>query len=257
MVVYLDLVIGLNFLVDLLLLVGANRLAGFAPGFWRAVPGAVIGAVYALLCMVPGMRFLGNLPWRLVFLSLMAAAAYGIQRSALRRAGLFLLLSMALGGIVELLGRVSFGGLSLAAAGVCFLCLWGFQDKTLGRTVEPVELAMGGRRVVLSALRDTGNTLRDPVTGQSVLVAGPDAARMLLGLSAGELSDPVGTLASGRVPGARLIPFRAVGKGSGMLLAVHCPGVKVGGKQGSGLVAFTSEGLGRECEYQALLGGVI
>ena len=238
MVVYLDLVIGLNFLVDLLLLVGANRLAGYAPGFLRAVPGALVGAVYAGLCLVSGLRFLGNLFWRLVFLGLMAAASYGLQRSALRRTGLFVLLSMALGGIVEL------------------LCLWGFQDRTLGRTIETVELAMGEKRVVISALRDTGNTLRDPVTGQSVLVAGADAARTLLGLSVAELADPIGTLASGRVPGARLVPYRAVGNGNGMLLAVHCPGVKVGGKQGSGLVAFTSEGLGRECEYQALLGGV-
>lgn len=256
MVVYLDLVIGLNFLVDLLLLVGANRLAGYAPGFLRAVPGALVGAVYAGLCLVSGLRFLGNLFWRLVFLGLMAAASYGLQRSALRRTGLFVLLSMALGGIVELLGRISFGALSVAALGVCLLCLWGFQDRTLGRTIETVELAMGEKRVVISALRDTGNTLRDPVTGQSVLVAGADAARTLLGLSVAELADPIGTLASGRVPGARLVPYRAVGNGNGMLLAVHCTSVKVGGKQGSGLVAFTSEGLGRECEYQALLGGV-
>ena len=100
MVVYLDLVIGLNFLVDLLLLVGANRLAGYAPGFLRAVPGALVGAVYAGLCLVSGFRFLGNLFWRLVFLGLMAAASYGLQRSALRRTGLFVLQSMALGGIV-------------------------------------------------------------------------------------------------------------------------------------------------------------
>ena len=257
MVVYLDLVIGLNFLVDWLLLVGANRLAGFAPRFLRTVPGAVIGGVYAALCLTPGLRFLGNLFWRLVFLGLMAASAYGIQRSALRRGGLFLLLSMALGGIVELLGRASFGALSAAALGVCMLCLWGFQDKTLGRTVETVELAIGERRVAVSALRDTGNTLRDPVTGQGVLVAGAEAARILLGLSAEELADPVGTVASGIVPGARLVPYRAVGQGSGMLLAVYCPCIRVGGKSGNGLVAFTSEGLGRECEYQALLGGVI
>lgn len=255
MVVYLDLVIGLNFLVDLLLLMGANRLAGFAPGFLRAVPGAVIGGVYAALCLTPGLRFLGNLFWRLVFLGLMAAAAYGLHRSSLRRGGLFVLLSMALGGIVELLGKVSFGALSAAALGVCMLCLLGFQDKTLGRTIEQVELAIGERRVAVNALRDTGNTLRDPVTGQSVLVAGADAARILLGLSAEELADPVRTVASGCVSGARLVPYRTVGNGGGMLLAVHCPSVKIGGKQGSGLVAFTSEGLDRECEYQALLGG--
>lgn len=255
MVVYLDLVILLNFLVDLLLLVGANRLAGFAPGFLRAIPGALIGAVYAGACMLPGFRFLGSLMWRVVFLALMAAAAYGMHRSALRRGGLFLLLSMALGGIVELLGKADFGALSAAALGVCMLCLWGFQDKTLGRTIEQVELSFGDRRIILSALRDTGNTLRDPLTGQSVLVAGADAARSLLNLSVQELTDPVATVASGKVPGVRLVPYSTVGKGSGMLLAVNCPSIRIHGRQGSGLVAFAPEGLGKDCEYQALLGG--
>lgn len=256
MVVFLDLVILLNFFVDLLLLVGANRLAGFSPGFLRAVPGAALGAVYGGLCLVPGFSFLGGLGWRVVFLSLMAACAYGFQRSALRRGVLFVLLSMALGGIVELMGSAGVGALSGAALGVCLLCLAGFQDKTLGRTVEQVELTFGDRRITISALRDTGNSLRDPVTGQGVLVAGPEAGNALLGLSKQELADPVQTVVSGRIPGARLIPYRAVGKGGGMLLAVHCPGIRVGGKTAEGLVAFTAEGLGRECEYQALLGGV-
>ena len=256
MVVFLDLVILLNFLVDLLLLVGANRLAGFSPGVGRAVPGALLGAAYCAVCLIPGFRFLGNLIWRLVFLGLMAAAAYGLQRSALRRGGLFVLLSMALGGIVELIGTPGFGGLSIAAMGVCLLCLFGFQDKTLGRTIEQVELELDGRQYTVSALRDTGNTLRDPVTGQGVLVAGADAAHALLGLSRSEIADPVATVASGRIRGARLVPYRAVGNAGGMLLAVYCPGIRVGGKSSGGLVAFTAEGLGKECEYQALLGGV-
>lgn len=256
MVVFLDLVILLNFLVDLMLLVGANRLAGFSPGFLRVLPGALLGGVYGGLCMVPGFRFLGNLFWRLIFLALIAASAYGLHRSAIRRGGLFVLLSMALGGVAELLGRADFGALSLAALGVCMLCLWGFQDKTLGRTIEQVELSMGDRKTTVSALRDTGNTLRDPLTGQGILVAGADAAWSLLGLTSRELSDPVHTVASGRVPGARLVPYRAVGNGAGILLAVHCPSIRVGGKTGGGLVAFTAEGLGKECEYQALLGGV-
>lgn len=256
MVVYLDLVFILNFLVDLLLLVGANRLAGFSPGVWRAMPGAALGGLYSAMCLAPGFGFLGSLFWRTVFLAVVALCAYGFSNSTFRRGGLFLLLSMALGGIVELLGRADMGAVSGAALGVCLLCLVGFQDKTLGRTIERVELCYGEKRTTLSALRDTGNTLRDPVTGQGVLVAGAETARALLGLSEAEVADPVHTVASGKVRGGRLIPYRAVGNGNGLLLAVYCPKITVGGKSSGGLVAFTAQGLGRGCEYQALLGGV-
>ena len=47
MVLYVDLVVLLNFLVDLLLILGTNRLAGYPPGLKRAVPAALLGGAYA------------------------------------------------------------------------------------------------------------------------------------------------------------------------------------------------------------------
>ena len=59
MAVYLDLVVLLNFLVDALLLMGANRLTGHPPGWKRVALAAAIGGVYAGVCMLPECRFLG------------------------------------------------------------------------------------------------------------------------------------------------------------------------------------------------------
>ena len=50
MVLYVDLVVLLNFLVDLLLILGTNRLAGYPPGLKRAVPAALLGGAYAGGC---------------------------------------------------------------------------------------------------------------------------------------------------------------------------------------------------------------
>ena len=43
MVIYLDAFMGLNFLVDLCLLLGVNRLAGHPPGLFRAAAAAALG----------------------------------------------------------------------------------------------------------------------------------------------------------------------------------------------------------------------
>lgn len=253
--IYLDLVMLLNFLVDFLLLLGTNRLSGFPPGTGRCALAALLGGVYGGVCLLPGFRFLGNLLWRLVSLGLMAAIAFGCSRSALKRGGVFVLLSMALGGVALSIGRGEFLMLVAAAAGVWLLCRIAFGDGVGAREYVPITLRCGNRAVSLIALRDSGNTLRDPITGEQVLVISADAAIQLTNLTAAQLRSPLETLAKRPVPGLRLIPYRSVGQGGGMLLAMRFEDVKIGSRRQSAIVAFAPEGLGKGEDYQALVAG--
>jgi len=257
MQVYLDIAMILNFTVDLLLLLATNRLAGFPPSVGMCALASALGAVYAGACFLPGFHFLGNTLWRIVSLALMSAIAFGWDKTALRRGVLFVLLSMALGGIALGLGSAGFGGLIASAGSLCLLCMVGFRGKVGASSFVPVELSYGGKSVRLIALRDTGNTLRDPLTGQQVLITGAEVAKELTGLTRQQLCDPVATVAAGTIAGLRLIPYRAVGQEQGMLLALRLPKVKVGSWQGSSLVAFTPEGLQKSGAYQVLTGGTL
>lgn len=256
MVVYLDLVILLNFLVDFLLLLGTNRLSGFPQSPQRCVRAALVGGFYGGACLLPGFRFLGSTLWRLVSLGCMGVIAFGIGKSALRRSILFVLLSMALGGIALGLGSGSFTALILSAGAVCLLCAVGFRGSVGSREYVRVELCYDGKHTKILALRDTGNTLRDPITGQGVIVVSAEVAAALVGLTKQQLSAPVETVASGIVPGLRLIPYRAVGQECGMLAALRLQEVRIGKWQGSSMVAFAPTGLDSEGTYQALTGGI-
>ena len=252
--VYVDLVMGLNFAVDILLILGANSLSGYPPEYKRAALAAAVGGVYGGVCLLPGFTFLGSSLWRLVFLGLMAVVAFGWDRSAVRRGVLFVLLSMALGGIAVGLNRDGVVALIAGAAGLCLLCAVGFPRGVEGAVYRRVELEHRGRRRVLVALHDTGNQLRDPVTGRPVLVVGADAARDLMGLSREQLASPMDTML--HISGLRLIPYRAVGQPAGMLLAVKMDSVRMDGKQWDGLVAFAPQNLGNN-GYEALAGGAV
>lgn len=254
MTVYLDGVMLLNFLVDFLLLLAAGRLCGFPVKLGRAIAGGALGGLYAAVCLLPGFAFLGNFLWRTVSLGAMAVIAYGYSLSAWRRGLAFVFLSLALGGAVMGIGKGGILGIVSAAGVLCFLCCVGFRGRLGGTAYIPVELNYGENRLTLTALQDTGNTLRDPVTGQQVLVIGADAAQKLTGLTQGQLQSPVESV--GAIPGLRLIPYHSVG-GSGFLLALRLQGVKIGSWQGSTLVAFAPEGLSREGAYQALTGGAL
>lgn len=257
MAVYLDLVMILNFLVDFLLLLGTNRLSGFPPAPWRCAFGALVGAVYSGACMLPGFRFLGSGGWCCISLCLCAGAAFGLGRSAFQRGAVFVLLSMALGGIAMSLGRGNFPALILAAGGLWLLCRVSFGDGVGEKEYVNLSVTYGEKTVNLIALRDSGNTLRDPITGEQVLVISAEAAGRLTGLTREQLMHPLETLTASNLPGLRLIPYKAVGQGGGMLLGMRFEDVKIGSKVQRAIVAFAAEGLGSGSMYQALTGGAI
>ena len=182
----------------------------------------------------------------------MGTIAFGIDHSTLRRCALFGLLSMALGGVAVTLGG---GGMTVigAAAGLALLCAVGFRRIPLSRRCIPVELIHNGNALKFLALHDTGNTLRDPLTGEPVLVAGRRIAWELAGLTPEDLQTPLAAMT--KYKGFRLIPYRAVGKAQGMMLGLLVRQARIGQRKRSVLVAFAPEGLDAGGEYEALIGG--
>ncbi len=257
MTVYLNLVVLLNFLVNFLLLMGTNKLSGFPPEPKRAAAAAALGAVYGGVCMLSGWRFLGTFFWRMAVLGAMAAISFGPNRAAVKRTGVFFLLSMALGGLAVSFDRENWTSLLLAAVGIWLLCHAAFGEAIGGREYVPLELAYGGNTLQLTALRDSGNSLRDPITGEQVLVLSAQAAACLTGLTPEQLRSPLETLESRPLPGLRLIPYRAVGTESGFLLGLRFENVKIGKKKCSAVAAFAPNGLGGGEGFQALTGGVL
>lgn len=255
-IIYWDLVVLLNFCVDFALIVGTNRLCGYPMKPGRSAIAALLGGVYAGCCVLPGFSFLGNTLWRIVSLGLMSVVAFGCNRATIRKGILFSFLSMALGGIALGMGAGGFWGLVASAAAVFIMCVVGFRGKAEAQRFVPVRLIHKGVSREITALLDTGNTLKDPISGQPVLVAGADIAAQLLGFSQEDLSLPIQTMQKGMISGLRLIPYHAVGQPRGLLLATRLDEVQINGKKACDLVAFAPQILGTG-EYQALVGGVL
>lgn len=257
MEVYLDLVVVLNFLVDFLLILGTNRLSGHPTQMRRALLAGAVGGGYAAMCVLPGFCFMGNIFWRLVSLALMSVVAFGWSKSALRRGILFVFLSMALGGIALGLGNGGFWAIVLGALGVAILCVAGFCGRPGQQQYVQVDIVHGDRQMHLTALLDTGNTLRDPVSGQAVLVADADIGAKLLGLSADDFAHPIETMGKGGNRGLRLIPYHAVGQSGGLLLGMRVDHLRINGKKQEMIVAFAPQKIGQGKPYQALAGGSV
>lgn len=246
---YLLPVMGMCFAVDGLLLGAAGSLGGIKLQWSRVGLSAALGALYAGACFLPQMQPFSGFPWRLAMLLAMGAIAYGAKGWG--SIALFVLLNLACGALTLAVdGPATPLVCGLVIAALTFVGIRGKRD------LVAVELCWSGKRERVVALRDTGNGLRDPITGEQVLIVGPEVAGRLVGLSKKELRFPVETLASGRVPGLRLIPCTTV-SGKGMLLALRLPQVRFGHVCRSALVAFAADGLDEKGGFEALTGGVV
>jgi stage II sporulation protein GA (sporulation sigma-E factor processing peptidase) len=182
----------------------------------------------------------------------MGAIAFGLNVHSVRRVMLFILLSMALGGIALGLGGGGFFSVLFGAALVCAMCIFALKGR-LGNRLLPVEIRCDKQCHRFTAMIDTGNTLSDPITGQQILVVSSGIGKRLLGQETANFSDPVSVIEQTR--GAQLIPYHAVGIAGGLLAAKRFQNVTIGKWHGSCLVAFAPDELGRGEAYEALTGG--
>ena len=148
---YVDLVMLLNFLVDFFLLVAVNRLSGYPPDYKRMMLSALLGGIYGGACLIPGLMFMSGIVYRILVLVLMILIAYGYRCGAWRRGILFVLLSMALCGLV--VGLEQGGSLKViaCAAFVGILAYFSCRSAGMGQRFVSVQLQYQGKSIKLTA----------------------------------------------------------------------------------------------------------
>lgn len=234
--------------VDSLILIVSARLSKQRTSWYQVVLAVAAASVWSALAALEN-RFFKTELWFLLGMMVVSAIAFGIKHGSLRPSLLYMLLRIAMSGIASEGGNGLFWVLVLWAVWV-----YGFWYSRQERFLS-VELCCNGKTAKLRGLVDTGNQLQDPVTGRSVLVVGADVAMQLTGLTHKQLMQPVETM--GAVPGLRLIPFQTVSQSGGLMLAMQLKKVRIGGWQGSTLVAFSPRVLDEQGRYQALIGGML
>ena len=284
-VIYADSVFFLNMAMDYVLFLGTARLAGLTLQRKRYVLAAVLGGLYAVAVFLPRMEFLGAMPVKLSVGVVLCQIAFGREQKLLRLILLFSGISCAMAGGVLGLGLMTGSNVPMAggifftdvdayvllvAATTAYLLLT-VVFRAAAKHAAAGELVTAGvclknKETELTALWDSGNTLRDGVSGQFVLVVAPAAIDTILPsqvrmvLRKGDLRFPETLLAPMRLTAPelrpRLIPYRAVGVSGGLLLTITADSVKIGGETYAGVpVALSPTVLGEG--YSALWGGEV
>lgn len=292
-VIYLDVLIVLNWFIDYLLLSSTARILRLPFRRWRMVLGALLGGVSSCLIFLPAMPFPLSMLIKAVAGSLIVLMSFpwlGL-RSFGKQLLVFVVISALFAGVATAVWYFAAPAGFVVANGVVYydvppLLLVGLTVLSYGcirlydrliRKKAPLNreytltLALGTEEVRLRALYDTGLHLTEPFSGSPVVVVRqaavysklPDALQEAL-----SMRDQPGCSLYASESGAaqavasrlRMVPFQSVG-GDGLLPAFQVKKVRISGpgraeKDITGVyIALTPE-LGRG-EYEALFGGDI
>ena len=100
MVVYVDVLLAVNFVVNYLLLLLAARLCRLYCPRPRLLLGALVGAAGALSIFIPGLGLIGSVLLKLGLAVAMSLAAFGRQRGLWRGVGALFLISFLFAGLM-------------------------------------------------------------------------------------------------------------------------------------------------------------
>lgn len=248
----IDVYFVFNLTTDFLLLWATGAWAGEVIRPWRAIAAAAAGALYASAAAWPGREGLAHPALAFAVGCGMVALTYGIEggRRFVKLVGVFYLAYLSSAGAALAFWVAApdggyVGGSSPWLDGRSLIPVAILLVATLGRLLVPaamewwerrrrtvdLHLRIGDREATVRALVDTGNHLREPLTGRPVVIAWYEA----LG---GALPEEVRPLfCGGHEPDAEeavaqaggglfadriaVVPFRTIGRDDGLLFGLR------------------------------------
>lgn len=250
---YVDVLFLVNFMMDYILLLIVRKMLQCTATHGRICIGAAVGSL--LTCLVVVLP----IPYAVVKLILfhvlvntcMIRVGLKIKtiRSFLKAIIMLYIGSFLLGGIMEVFRPyVRVGSLFLLIAIIGYylvVAIWKFISymQRWNQCHYVVDLYLGSEKYQIKGMIDTGNGLRDPISGKPVNILDRHTARQLLGEE--DLKD------------VRYIPYQSIGKKTGVLPAVQLDRMCIRKDTDcwveKPLIAISEETISKGGEYEMIL----
>lgn len=182
-IIYVDSLFLLNLIIDYLLLVMTMRLCSLPIRRLRCLVSAAAGGLYAVACFLPGMDYLNSGIFKLALWVIMSLIAFGGEEYLFKCAISFFTISAVFGGGVWAAGMLTGGsaniypdmGTLIFSFAVCYAFLslsFALKMRWQGGEKVRAEIYLRQKRAELLLLHDSGNFLREHISGKKVLVVG-------------------------------------------------------------------------------------
>lgn len=187
--IYADILFLINFIVNYLILFTTARISSAPIRRLRLFFGASVGAIYGVAVFFPGLSFLSAAASKIAVSVLIVFIAFG-KRELSKNTLLFLVASLGFAGTVFAATLLGLGDFCEINNGICYLhvsapvliissfiayillsAVFNRHASHSRHKISRVCVKNNVSEIVLSALHDTGNSLRDPATNAPVVIS--------------------------------------------------------------------------------------
>lgn len=198
--VYIDVLFLENFLIDFLVLYMTAFVMCIKPSFFKMTVSSFVGSFYMCSLYFSDFLFLKNTVFKIIVFCAMIFLAFPIKtfKVFLKYIMTFLFINLSLGGCIYFFASFSGGNVKngvfyikteimglilgigvLIFIGRFFIVLFK-KNILLGKTKKELTIFYKNKKMKLSTLIDTGNTLIDPISRKSVVVVSPKKIKKLI-----------------------------------------------------------------------------
>lgn len=291
MTIYMDIIIVENLIMNYIILYATGLIAKSKISYLRIFFASLIGAMYVVSQYLLKLNVYSNGLIKILLSIIIVFVAFNPQsvKNMCKQLILFYLTTFTFGGVATYLIyvlkpqniiirngmyvgtyvlKVVFIGAILGTIILIISFKFAKNKITKKDMICKVKIKLNGKETILNTMVDTGNMLKEPITGNPVVVV---EKMVLYDLMPKEILNNIESILGGDfekipedikkeyIPRLKIIPFSSLGKQNGMLIGIKPEKLEVINEQSeeernSAIIGIYSKSLTKRGEYNALIG---
>ena len=291
MTIYLDIIIVENLIMNYIILYATGLISKSKISHLRIFLASAIGAIYAVMVYISKLHIYSNMLLKIILSIIIVFVAFYPQnvKKMWKQLVLFYLTTFTFGGVATYLIYVlkpqnivikngMYAGIYVlkvifigAIIGTIILIIaFRFAKNKITKKdmICKVKIKLNGKEVVLDTMVDTGNMLKEPLTGNPVVVVEKTSLYDLMpkeilnnteSILGGDFEKIPEDIKNDYISRLKIIPFSSLGKQNGMLIGIKPEKLKVINEQAeeekdNAIIGIYNKSLTKRGEYNALIG---
>ena len=290
MTIYIDIIIIENLIMNYIILYATGLISKNKIYYLRIFFASLIGAIYVATQYISNLAIYSNTIIKIILSIIMVLIAFNPQdmKKMLKQLLLFYLTTFTFGGVATYLiyvlkpeniiiengmfvGTYVLKVIFIGAIVGSIILIISFKisknKMTKKDMICQVKIKLNQKEKILNAIVDTGNMLKEPITGSPVIVVEKNALYDLMPkeilnnteyILGGDFEKIPEDIKNEYIPKLKIIPFSSLGKQNGMLVGIKPEKVEVINEEveekDNARIGIYSKSLTKRGEYNALIG---
>lgn len=291
MTIYIDIIIVENLIMNYIILYATGLISKNKISHLRIIFASIIGAIYAVTEYISKLNIYSNILLKIILSIVIVFIAFYPQnvKKMFKLLVLFYLTTFTFGGVATYLIyvlkpqniiikngmyvgtyvlKVIFIGAIVGTIILIIAFKFAKNKITQKDMICKVKIKLNGKEIVLDTMVDTGNMLKEPLTGNPVVVVEKTSlydlmpkeilnnTELILGGDFGKIPENIKNEYISRL---KIIPFSSLGKQNGMLIGIKPEKLYVINEQSeekkdNAIIGIYNKSLTKRGEYNALIG---